>query len=166
MVLSARLNQAREWEVSWKVWQFELTIMLPGSVSKHSSLICMRTMHWLKTSNIHTCTWRCSRACACPRGLWYLLCEKFQPLPSFTIDPSVSRSQLLRTEKPEKEMKKKKKPAYYMIYWKRSNVVPVKTCIIMLFWILTTIIVCNCWNFWTPVAFAVCQAPLIITNVQ
>lgn len=151
------------------MWQFELTIMLPDSVSKHSSLICMRTMHWLKT-NIHTCTRRSSRARACPRGLWYLLCENFSlclllrsnlPFP----DPSFYGPNELY-EKSEKEMKNKNKPAYYMIYWKRSNVVPVKTCIIMLFWILNTIIVCNCWNFWPPVAFAVCQAPLIIANVQ
>ena len=156
------------------MWQFELTIMLPDSVSKHSSLICMRTMHWLKTDT-HACTrpWpTCTPTCT--RGLWYLLCESkkknfslcllLRPILPFP-DPSFYGPNDLY-EKSEKEMKNKNKPAYYTIYWKRSNVVPVKTCIIMLFWILNTIIVCNCWNFWTPVAFAVCQAPLIIANVQ
>ena len=54
------------------------------------------------------------------------------------------------------------KPAYYLIYLK--YVVPVNT--VLYCSLNNEKIVCNCFKFSTPVAFAVCQIPLIIAIVQ
>lgn len=118
---------------------------------KPSSLICMATMHWL---NIY------------PHSVYTHIIHVYVcifQMEIFGIYFAFFYDKLFSFRDPSLKIKHEhlEETSIWHDIWRRCS-----ACELYYIALLNMIIVCNCLNLWTPVAFAVCQTPLIIANVQ